>query len=212
MSWRARLGLFLLALLVNGVIYLSIPVLQALGRRALGLHRDRGRVTAALEPVVRTTEPPREKRNFKPLPSTALRRLVRAETPSSRTLSALDMDLGLASGGEGAAVDAGGVGGGVITYQPGEAETDPVRVGGAEKPEMPLRARREGVAGYVDAVWVVDEGGFSVEVDILREEPPGYGFGREVQKWLKTARWRPATLKKIPVRMRLRQRIDFEVQ
>lgn len=195
----------LIAVVINVVVFLLIPVLQVLFGNPDFKKRERGMVERSLETLVRAPTQKVEKRQYK-----SIRANISSFKPSSAQNRMVKMDLSVSEGGEGVSVETGQIG--AMTYMPGETDTEAKMSGGPPQPKTPLRARREGVAGFVDAQWVVNESGFVVELDILREDPPGYGFASEVRKWLKTTRWRPATLKKVPVRQLLKQRVEFDVQ
>ena len=64
--------------------------------------------------------------------------------------------------------------------------------------------------GRVTALWVVNESGRTINVDIISENPKGYGFAKSVRQYLKNIRWEPATIKKVPVRQKITQDFSFD--
>ncbi|MFC1584648.1 energy transducer TonB [Fibrobacterota bacterium] len=205
MRFLEKIPVIVLAVLVNTGLFLLIPVLQILFRSIPVKEKAEEQLIVPLETMVRKPRPQQDKKEYKAIKSLASRQFK----PSSPVSRAVKLDLSVVAGGEGVAVEAGQIG--VMTYLPGETDTDAEIIGRDQEPRMPLRARREEVGGYVDAVWVVNESGFAVEMDILHEDPPGYGFAKEVRKYLKALRFKPATIKNVPVRQKLKQRIRFEV-
>jgi protein TonB len=197
--------IFTISVLVNVLLFLLIPLLQILSGSVTYREKADERMLTPPEKVVYKPREQLEKKQYK-----AIRSIARQFKPAGPVTRAVKMDLSVVEGGEGVAVETGQIG--VITYLPGETDTDAKIIGGDREPKMPLRAKREEVSGYVDAIWVVNQSGFAVEIDLLREEPPGYGFGKEVRKYLKSLRFKPATIKNVPVRQKLKQRISFEVQ
>ncbi|MBF0433506.1 MAG: TonB family protein, partial [Fibrobacteria bacterium] len=139
----------------------------------------------------------------------AIKSVLRRAKPSSPVSRTVQLDLSVVSGGEGVAVEAGVIG--VITYKTGETDTDARVIDEGKEPSTPLRARRENVSGEVIGLWVVNESGYAVEIEILKEAPPGYGFGKEVRKYLKSIRFKPATIKNVPVRQQIKQKIVFDI-
>lgn len=203
MRFLEKVPIILLAVIVNALLFLLIPVLQIAFGSVPVREKKPEKIVAVLEPVVHKPRKQLEKKEYK-----AIKSLIKSTRPSSPIVRSVKLDLSVVSGGEGVAVETGL---GVMTYLPGETDTDAKIIGGERRPKMPLRAKREEVDGYVDAIWVVNESGFAVEMDVLREDPPGYGFEKEVRKYLKALRFQPATLKNVPVRQKLKQRIRFEL-
>jgi TonB family protein len=80
-------------------------------------------------------------------------------------------------------------------------------------PDTPIRARREGVSGEVEAVFIVDVHGRARNVQILRVHPVGYGFERSVQEFLEQrARFEPARIENVVVQQNVTQKFIFRVQ
>jgi hypothetical protein len=196
----------ILAIIINALLFLLIPVLQVVFGSVPRRETPPEKIAVPIERAVEKPKKQLEKKEIKAIKSLA-RLQKRPTSPQSRTVK---LDLSPVEGGEGVAVASGPVE--VKTYDVGETDTDAKIIGGDRRPKMPLRARREEVEGYVDAIWVVNESGFAVEASILREEPPGYGFAKEVRKYLKGLRFKPATIENVPVRQKLKQRIRFELR
>jgi len=205
MKLLEKIPIALLAVIVNALLFLLIPVLQIAFGSVPVREKPSEKVVAVLEPVVHKPSKQLEKKEYR-----AIKSLIKSSRPSSPIARSVKLDLSVVSGGEGVAIETGQLG--VMTYLPGETDTDPEKISGLREPKMPLRAKREEVDGYVDALWVVNQSGFAVEIDVLKEDPPGYGFSREVIKYLKSLRYKPATLKNVPVRFKYKQRFRFEVR
>ncbi len=195
--------IIILGLVANCLLFLAIPILQVLFGNPPPKRQEKDRIIAPIETVIEKPPQKTQKKQFK-----AIKSFVRRAKPTSPVSRNVKMDLSVVSGGEGVAVEAGQIG--VVTYNPGETDTDAQLIDQGKKPKMPLRASREEVNGYAVALFVVNETGRVEEVQIENEEPKGYGFGKAVRKYVKTLKFRPATIKKVPVRQRMRQRVEFE--
>jgi protein TonB len=96
-------------------------------------------------------------------------------------------------------------------YEPGQTDSD-ARISGADQPpRYPPRAEREGVTGYVDLLFIVNESGFATSITLLKEDPPGYGFGASAIEAVRKLRFQPALLQRIPVKQKVRRRVNFEL-
>jgi protein TonB len=135
----------------------------------------------------------------------------------------LKIDLSVA-GGEGQALLSGGdrtggigsgTGGGkgdgmaAMTYDMGQTDTDAKQIGPDPTQSWPARAEREGIDGYVDFAFVVNEFGQVEQVTVLKEEPVGYGFANKGMEALKKLRFKPATYEKMSVRQRWKRRYTW---
>jgi protein TonB len=94
----------------------------------------------------------------------------------------------------------------------GQTDTDAKPVGPDPAPRYPARAEREGVNGFVDLTFVVNEIGRVEQVIVIKEEPGGYGFGNAAMEAAKKIQFKPATLQKMAVRQRFKKRYNFEQQ
>jgi protein TonB len=192
------------AIAVNSLLFLLIPIVQVMfGNPPMRVRKQEKRV-APLETIIKKQPQKQIKKEYKAIKSYSRR--FKPSTPGARSVK---MDLSVVSGGEGVAIEAGELG--VLTYLPGETDTDVEII--KEKPlKMPLRARREEISGYVDLVFVVNEAGFPGEIQVLIENPAGYGFTKSAIKALKSMRFRPATIKNVPVRQKCKRRFRFDVE
>ena len=202
MKFLEKIPIALLAVSINLLLFLLIPVLQILFGNIPLREKSSEKIIAPLETAVHKPRERLQKKEYK-----AIKSLIKSSKPSSPIARAVQLDLSVVSGGEGVAVETGQIG--AMTYLPGETDTD-ARIIKGNQLKKPFRAEREEVSGDVHALWVVNESGFAVEVDIIREEPMGYGFAKEVRKYLKSLRFKPATIKSVPVRQKLQQRFHFE--
>src|SRR5206468_3153466 len=122
----------------------------------------------------------------------------------------LKIDLSLA-GGEGQSLVSGGdrsgplgsgtgggtgAGMGAMVYEPGQTDADARIVGPDQSPKYPPRAEREGVTGYVDLLFIVNEGGFAEQITVLKEDPASYGFAAAAIEAVSKLRFQPAMIQK----------------
>ncbi|MDB5105729.1 MAG: TonB family protein [Fibrobacteres bacterium] len=215
--------LFAAAVVVNLGLYLLVPYIQVLIQKsAHGPTRPKQVITeldftppAAEKLVKREIKEIKTQSVNPPQPNPS-----RPTTPGG----GLKIDLSVA-GGEGLALVSGGdrtggigsgTGGGkgdgmaAMTYEMGQTDTDAKPMGADPAPNYPARAEREGITGFVDLTFVVNEAGQVEQVSILKEEPGGYGFAASAMETVRKIRFKPATLQKMSVRQRFKKRYNFE--
>ena len=226
MKRLAFIPLFFAALVFNAVLFLVVPTLQAAFRSpppaktAQDSLVQREVVTELTRPE---PPPPREIHEIK-LEQTSPQPVT--ESRPSLPGGGLKLDLSavggagsmaLVSGGDrtgplGSGAGGGsGSGSGSMVYEPGQTDADARISGSDQPPRYPPRAEREGVNGYVDLLFVVNESGFDTQIQVLKEEPPGYGFAASATEAVRKLRFSPAMLQKIPVKQKVRRRINFEL-
>jgi TonB family protein len=226
MKRLSAVPLFLAALVLNAVLFLAVPTMQA------AFHAPVAKKASADTVVQRELAP--EETRPEPRPQRVIQEIkLEAVTPPALTESrpslpggGLKLDLS-AAGGAGAMAlvsggdrtgplgsgTGGGTGSGVgsMVYEPGQTDAD-ARISGADQPpRYPPRAEREGVTGYVDLLFIVNESGFATQITVLKEEPPGYGFAASAIEAVRRLRFQPAQLQRIPVKQKVRRRINFEL-
>jgi protein TonB len=220
------LRILLAAFVVNTVLFLVVPALQALMHAPAAPPKPKeARVEreVQLAPPERAREPEREIREIKLQPA------AQAAAPEARPSLpggglAIDLSpvggegsMALVSGGDRTGPLGSGTGGGTgsgsgnMVYEPGQTDTDARIAGPDQAPRYPPRAEREGVTGYVDVLFVVSEAGLATGITVLKEDPQGYGFAGAAVEAVRKLRFQPATLQKVAVRQKVRRRINFEL-
>jgi len=224
MKFLSRTPLFLLALLINLALYLAVPFMQALlHQRALRAEKKKPVIEREL-----VFEHPQidhvVKREIKEIKLAAVTPPNLTQGRPSSPGGGLKIDLsaaggqgpGLLSGGDRSGAIGSGTGGGngegmgAMVYEPGQTDED-VKLLGNVKPTYPQRAEREGVIGYADIFFVVNESGFAEQISALKEEPEGYGFASAAIEMVKRERFKPALVQKTPVKQKLKQRVNFNL-
>jgi protein TonB len=221
-----RLPILLTAVVLNGLLFLTVPVLQALLHAPTMPEKPKeARVEreVLLTPPDRPPAPEREIREIKLQPA------AQAVTPEARPSLpggglAIDLSpvggegsMALVSGGDRTGPLGSGAGGGTgsgsgnMVYEPGQTDADARIAGPDQAPRYPPRAEREGVTGYVDVLFVVSEAGLATGIVVLKEEPQGYGFAAAAVEAVRKLRFQPATLHKVAVKQKVRRRINFEL-
>ncbi len=216
--------LFLLSLAVNLALFLAVPFMQALLRqRALRAEKK----PQVVERQLVLAEPPVEKsvkREIQEIKVASVRPPNLTRNRPSLPGGGLKIDLSpvggagleLVSGGDRSGLLGSGTGGGqgaglgAMVYEPGQTDEDARIVGPDPQPKYPPRAEREGVTGYVDLLFVVNEAGFAEQISVLKEDPQGYGFAASAIATLRTLRFQPAMIQKTPVRQKVRRRYNFD--
>ncbi len=223
MKLLAKLPIFLAALLINLALYLAVPFMQALLRQNALLQQKKPE--AVERPLV--FDPPEEKvvkKEIKEIKVAAVQTPNLTQGRPSSPGGGLKIDLSpaggegeeLVSGGDRSGLLGSGTGGGngngmgAMVYEPGQTDEDARIVGPDQAPHYPPRAEREGVTGYVDVLFVVNESGFAEQISVLKEDPEGYGFGAAAIEAVRRLRFQPAIIQKNPVRQKVKRRVNFE--
>ena len=216
--------LFLVALVFNAVLFLIVPTFQAAFHTPIAQKAPGDSVVRELAPP--EVEPEKVvQHEIKEIQMQEVRPPSLTESRPSAPGGGLKLDLSAADGAGAMALVSGGdrsgplgsgTGGGSgsgigsMVYEPGQTDAD-ARVVGADPPaKYPPRAEREGITGYVDLLFVVNEAGFATQILVLKEEPVGYGFAASAMERLRGLRFQPATLQKTPVKQKFRRRFSFQ--
>jgi len=202
-----RLCTLCLAAAVSFVLFITIPELQDL----LGIE-VRPAQRAASQPrvlaqAVRQAKP-------KPPPTRGSVRQVRASAgapTSSASMgsgppSRFSPDLSVEGGG-GVAVAAAGTMQAEV-FEEGQTDEDAVPVFSSPVP-YPDRARELGVEGVLEVVFVVDVDGKVSSLEIVRS--PHASITAAAKKTIAQWRFKPARNKSVPVRVRIRQVVEFKL-
>jgi TonB family protein len=218
--------LFFAALAINTVLFLVVPVMQAAFHTPTAPEK---KVDSLVQRDIVLAPPTPERPPEREIKEIKLQQVSQASPTASRPSlpggglkidlspagSAGDMEL--VSGGDRTGPLGSGTGGGTgsgvgsLVYEPGQTDSD-ARIAGADQaPRYPPRAEREGVTGYVDLIFVVNENGFATQITVLKEDPPGYGFAASAIEAVRKLRFQPAMLQRIPVKQKVRRRVNFEL-
>jgi len=223
----SRLGQWSLALflafVVNSMLYLLVPRLQVQINPSSNAKKVAQKVEREL--VLNPSIPERTQRKvIQEIKPVSLQQPQNLSPSRPAGGGGLKIDLSPA-GGEGLALLSGGdrtggigsgTGGGVgagngpLTYEMGQTDSDARPVGPDPALRYPPRAEREGITGYAELAFVVNEMGYIEQVTVLKEEPAGYGFAASAIESARKLRFQPATLQKMSVRQNFRRRFNFE--
>jgi TonB family protein len=187
---------------INGMLFICIPLLHLLA----GGPPKKEKISKVVESTIDAYVPQRVE-DIDKKPIKALRSIAPPSKPAQAISREFKLDLSVANGGEGVAINTGGQG--AFVYSPGDVDVEPQIIGNPPPPRIPLRAKNENVSGFVTVQWIVNEFGRVTEINVLREEPMGYGFGKEARRYLKTLRFKPASVQGAPVRCLVKQTIDW---
>jgi periplasmic protein TonB len=214
--------IFVAAVAVNLGLYLLVPYIQVLIQK----HNPGPKSPKQVVTELNFAPPPAEKLVKREIKEIKTRSIDPPQPNPSRPTTpggGLKIDLSVA-GGEGQALLSGGdrtggigsgTGGGkgdgmaAMTYDIGQTDTDAKQIGPDPTQAWPSRAEREGIDGYVDLAFVVNEFGQVEQVTVLKEEPAGYGFAGKAMEALKKLRFKPATYEKMSVRQRWKRRYTW---
>jgi protein TonB len=195
-----RIGLFALAFAATFVVFFTFPVLNYLQHRD---KKKRPEVAAARTITlqqVNLNEEKKEKRKLKVRDAKPQKSTAKTET------GRFQLKLGVANEG-GVSVSESDTK--AIVYNEGEADQDAVPIK-RNLPRMPQAAEAAGVKGEVVLEFVVDETGKVISVKAIKVNPDGYGFKEAAMNAIWEWKFKPATYKKLPVRMRYNIPINFQ--
>lgn len=94
-------------------------------------------------------------------------------------------------------------------YSLKEVDEHPRQLG---SPLYPERAAELNIPGSVKVRLLLNESGGVDEAEVLEVTPPGFGFKESVLAFLKTARFKPATIKGRAVKSTVNYELNFRVQ
>jgi len=127
-------------------------------------------------------------------------------TGTSSARFAPDLSLG---GGDGPAVESAGNGFADAIYEEGETDEPPMAI--TRTPlAYPQAAQRARIEGTVEVVFLVNREG-RVQ-DIAFTQVPHKMFEQPIRATIQTWRFKPAMLQGVPVAVRVRQRVDFNLR
>jgi len=209
---------------INVGLYLLVPYIQVLIQRKAMAERKGAKVVTAEVAVAPPQTERRQKRVIKEIKMESYRPPSMATARPSLPGGGLKIDLspaggeglGLVSGGDRTGGIGAGAGGGqgsgiaAMIYEPGQTDTDARITGPDPAPRVPPRAEREGVSGTVTLTFVVNEMGRVEQIQVVKEEPNGYGFATAAIAQAKALQFKPATLQKMAVRQRFKRRYTFD--
>lgn len=192
------------ALLVQGALFLALPVLDALFNQRPERQKSGLESAREVEILVRRDPPPEKQKPLRNLPQ----RMPDFRPAAAAKSRAFNMDLALASSDMGDGVLVGGGGMENVVYEAGEVD-QPARLLQEGTAQYPARAEREGVAGWVRLYLVVDARGQVRDLQVLAVDPPGYGFEQAALKAMRESRFEPARLRQVPVSQRFTKEYRF---
>ncbi len=181
----------LLAFIVNGVIFFLLPYIKYLQDKKLAeLFNTQNNNPIAREFKVTPPEDKKKKLKIKKNQSSQKKKVSNER---------FQLNLGVNQGtGIGIASDNDKN----IIYQEGDVDSLPEKISGND-PRVPDFFLQSSLPGRVEALVVIDEKGKVVKVSTLKEEPPDYQLKNSVANAVWGWRFKPATLKNIPVKIQV---------
>lgn len=202
------LVVLLVALVLNGALFLVVPVLNIL---FFDHSVQRKSATEGVREVEVIVQQKKEETPKKAIRAIQQPNPFKATNPGATQaqMRGFQMDLSLATGegsGEGVAVGGGGMGNAV--YEAGEVDEE-ARVLKEIPARYPVRAQKQGVSGRVKMFLVINAQGLVSDMQVLSVEPPGYGFEQEAMASLRQWRFEPAKLNGFPVAQKATKEFNF---
>lgn len=196
------IGHLLLALIASWLLFASVPFAASLlagHTKADTPNHSTGQVTVNLK---------MKKEKKRPPPPKPLRSLSTARARASARSLSLKFSPDLSIGdGSGVAVSQSDLQN--MVFEEGETDV-PTQPLSRPMPPLPPKARELGAAGIVDMIIVIGRDGRVSSVDFKRMPHPIY---RETTlRYVKQWRFKPAQKNGVPVRVRVRQQIEFKLE
>jgi TonB family protein len=192
----------IIALVVSSVLFLLFPALNV-----LLADREKKNMEIAYEIEAPATP---KKQVIKQKQIRQINNSFNMNASSPSRPSTFSMDLSLASA---ATSGVGVVGGdaGMMVFNPNEVDevASPLF---EVPPRFPGRAQREGIAGRVELMLVVETNGSVSNIQLVTEEPKGFGFAKEAMAAMSQFKFKPSVREGVPVRQRFKKEFLFEYE
>ncbi len=218
--WRktsAGAGIVCLALIINGLIFVSLPLMISSGIGAANKSRHFDAVdfirVKKPSPPVRKEKPP-ETPKHKPIKKIASKSVKKAKTLSPN-LKMLSFKLNTRLPVGAISMPAPDVTLGHMNFDVKDffdvGELDqPLTPLSRVPPAMPLRARSRGIEGSVRFSFIVNHKGLVEGVQIVEEEPPNI-FTASIMRAVSLWKFKPPTVDGTPVKTKVIQKIVFKI-
>jgi protein TonB len=201
----------LVALLINVVFFLAVPVINVL----YFSHQEKSaaRKTESLMEVEMVVHEKKRETVQKLIRTISQPNNFKANPVNSNVRSQnFQMDLSLARGalsesGDGVGVAVGGDMGNVV-YEAGDVDIEAKSLKEVQ-PAYPERAKKLGISGYVKVYLVIDIYGNVTQTQILTVDPPGYGFETVSLAAIREWKFEPAKLGGYPVAQKATKEFKF---
>jgi TonB family protein len=189
----------LLSFGITILLFISLPVIY----RILGSDLLTKKAEIHVSPVVMKFE---QKKEEKKKVEKVKHREVKSKSTGASTRSftmKFTPDLGVGTS-EGVAVEEQNLEN--VIFEEGEADVSAVPIS-RTMPPFPRRARESGICGTVEMILLIDRKGNVAHVDFVKI--PHTMFIKPVERVVKEWKFKPAMNKGVPVKMRVRQNIEF---
>ncbi len=195
-----------LALSGTLLIFLFFPLLNSLFKGDLFQEKEPEltKQTILMEMMTKKPEPKQVKpRKMRKMASTS--RSTSRSSQSSNEKFSPDLSLG---SGNGVGVGAGG-GFADMIFNEGDTDERPIAIRQAPL-EYPKAARQARIEGVVEVLFLVNRDGHVQDIEFVKL--PHRMFEKPIRKTIMTWRFKPAMLQGVPVAVRVRQKVDFNLQ
>jgi protein TonB len=202
-----KIVLFILALAVSFMLFISIPIVRNLVGYKKPVLRHAAMQRRVIMEVVRTPD------KREPAPVKSLRQVTAAAAGPAGSAGEngisfkLTPDLSVEGAG-GVSIEMQGQDLEAMVFDESQTDENVVPLL-TPSVEYPQRARELGVQGTLEAVVTIDRDGSVAKVDIAKS--PHQSISDEAKKVIASWRFRPAKIKGVPVKVRRIQAIEFKL-
>ena len=185
-----KISIILITLSINSLILFTLPVMNYLKKNKLYQRNPQKELSIKLEKINLKKEKKKEKKKI-------IKKILKPKIAKSKKQSSSRFKLKLSSGGSGVSFEGKNVKD--LIYSEGEVDQNPIAIRRV-RPSYPQTAKASGVTGKVNLKITIGSLGEVQNIDVLLEEPPGFGFKKAAMNAVWGWKFKPAMIKNIPVR------------
>ncbi len=202
MKWSFKVIGWCIATAVATVLFLLFPALNVWLAERPERAKKNAEVAFEVEAKVTPKEQKVEQKQIRQLQNHLNLNAVSPSRPST-----FAMDLSLASPST-AGVGVFGGDEAMMVFNPNEVDEKASPLFEVP-PKYPGRAAREGIEGRVELELVVETDGSVSNIELILEEPKGYGFAKESMTAMRQFKFTPSKREGVAVRQRFRKEFQF---
>lgn len=191
----------LLAILISFILFISLPALHIIfGNRLMKNNAESNSLT-----IIMQVQPPKQKK--KKLEKLKPRKIKSSLGRKQKTSSSMKFtpDLGVGSG-DGVGISESNLEN--VIFEEGEADVSATPIKRTPIP-YPRRAKEAGIEGVVQMILLIDRSGKVANIEFTKV--PHEMFKKSIIKIINQWKFKPAMNKGVPVKMRVRQNIEFNL-
>lgn len=189
------LGIVMLAVLLQGVLFILVPIFSIL---LFPEQVDKPQVKPAQVTLQYEVQPVKPKVIQQEIQKITSDKISTNSRPTRQSNFAMNLNLASGPSSPGGVQVGGASGVQGVFYDAGEVDEE-ARALNEVVPKYPLRAEREGIKGRVVLLIKIDRFGKVMSTQIQSVNPPGFGFEEAALQAIKKTKFKPAQKQGVPV-------------